>query len=101
MNLGITIVSGRMALRGELDLETAAILHAELADQGEQVFVVDVADVTFIDCAGIRALIELRATHPGVRIEHPSSMLVRMLTILDLTDQVLAVDPVGAPALVA
>jgi anti-anti-sigma factor len=48
---------------GELDIDTAAGLRRTLADAGrdpDRDVVVDLSGVTFVDCAGLRPLLEAR-----------------------------------------
>ena len=55
----------RLFLRGELDLATAALLHKRvdelLASHGQHrsLVLIDLAEVTFCDSSGLRALLEI------------------------------------------
>jgi anti-anti-sigma factor len=69
----------RVAVTGEVDMATATVLRDRLLDvldgHGPSVLEVDLAGVTFLDCAGLGALVtackaavrtgrQMRATHP-------------------------------------
>jgi anti-anti-sigma factor len=82
----------RFFLRGEIDVSNADGLLTTLrrvAGQEPGDVVVDCMDLTFIDAAGIRALIrvhrELAQEQRDLRLVHPSPVLTRMLQVLDLT----------------
>jgi anti-anti-sigma factor len=54
----------RLALRGELDLASAANLRdtvARLCAEGDQRLVLDIGELTFIDSTGLRAILTSRA----------------------------------------
>jgi anti-anti-sigma factor len=94
----------RFSLRGEIDAATADELIATLrsvADREPDAVVVDCMELTFIDAAGIGALVvvhrELAQQHRDLRVVHPSRLLVRMLRVLDLT-YLLGSSPVPARA---
>lgn len=48
-----------VTVRGELDLAAADVLRARCTGIGDVVVVVDLARLTFIDCAGYRALTDV------------------------------------------
>ena len=82
----------RFFIRGEIDIANASGLLTTLrsvAGQQPGELVVDCMDITFIDVAGIRALMTVHDElgHDGrvLRLVHPSSFLVRVLEILELT----------------
>ena len=56
----------RVFLRGELDLATAPLLHKSVDDllagngQHRSLVLVDLAELTFCDSSGLRALLEIR-----------------------------------------
>ena len=88
-----------LVLEGELDLATLPLLERELERaeaQRPELLVVDLQGVTFIDGAGMKALLELarraplRGTH--VRVENPSAA-IRRLFQLTAIDQSLEVSP--------
>ncbi len=57
-----------VALDGELDYATAPALTAWLADvlaQGPGRLVLDLASLTFIDCAGLTPILQCRSTLPA------------------------------------
>lgn len=79
---------------GELDLATAPALRRAVVDAGSPGpvhLVVDLSDVTFVDAAGLSALLHcadvVRAGGGGLRLSSPSRMLRRMLRLLDLEDR--------------
>ena len=95
-----TVLSlGRWSLvwvRGELDLGTATVFAARLeplAMSRTQRVVIDLSDLTFVDCAGIRVFLRartlLRAAGGDLFVRAPSRMFVRMLEILGVTDLLL------------
>jgi anti-anti-sigma factor len=59
----------RVALRGELDLGTAAQLEQALAEAGDDVLL-DLRGLTFMDSTGVRVLLEA-AERGGLRILPP------------------------------
>jgi anti-anti-sigma factor len=82
----------RVAVVGEIDLATAPTLHDRLLtvlhEQTPAVLVVDLADVTFLDCTGIGALVAARnaAISAGaqVRVSHPQPAVRRLLDLAGL-----------------
>ena len=90
---------------GEIDLDTVGLLSASLSDTiaaGATHVVVDFAHVTYIDSAGLGALVgahkKLRAAGGALvlRCEHPRVM--RLLTITGLT-KLFTIEPTGASEL--
>ena len=82
----------RFFLRGEIDVANAEGLITRLrsvAGQQSGEFEVDCMDLTFIDAAGIRALIvvhsELVEQDRDLFLVHPSPFFARLLQLLDLT----------------
>jgi anti-sigma B factor antagonist len=81
-----------VALSGELDIFSAAPVTAGLAAAAarEPQVVVDLADLTFIDCSGITALIRGRkaAQHAGgeLRLAAPRPRVLQVLTLTRQTD---------------
>ncbi|MEO3845331.1 STAS domain-containing protein [Streptomyces sp. B22F1] len=76
-------------LAGEIDLESVPLLRelfAECMREGVRTVDVDLIAVTFCDCSGLRAFLEMshRASEAGgtLRLHDPPTVLVR---ILDLT----------------
>ena len=82
----------RVAVTGEVDLYTAAILLdgllQVLREQTAVVLEADLAGVTFLDCAGADALVVARhaAGNLGVqlRITHPQRIVRRVLDLVEL-----------------
>ncbi|MGH8862515.1 MAG: STAS domain-containing protein [Jatrophihabitantaceae bacterium] len=97
MNIGIeagTDADGRSVLRvsGAIDVQSReALLTAgrSVFEQGAQVLVLDLADVSFIDSTGIGALVELghaaEDADAGFVIGRPSERVVRILQITGLS----------------
>lgn len=89
-----------LVLAGELDPSTVGLLdtavEAALAE-GAESLVIDLADVTFLDSSGLRALIGAH-THLApepLRLRAPSAAARRLLAITGLDDHFLVED---APA---
>ncbi len=89
-------VALRVAIAGELDLATgptliAAVVQRELASNGDAAVppgsevIVDLAGLTFIDIAGLRALLQIRSTHP-VRVVNSPRAARRLFALTDLAD---------------
>ncbi|BCJ76452.1 hypothetical protein CS0771_59960 [Catellatospora sp. IY07-71] len=92
----------RVAVRGEIDLAVRDLLVAELRDAvklGDPV-VVDLAEVTFIDSMGVRALYDgyQAAQEIGHRfvVEHAHDWVARVLSITGVLD--LLSDKAGSDA---
>lgn len=82
---------GRLRVGGELDLATAPLLDehlrrvAEVAPPG--LVVVDLADVTFVDCSGLRPLLAARnRLRHRLLLIHVPDRFHRFLDLTDLTD---------------
>jgi len=79
----------RVKLRGDLDYATT-IEHAEALQEVTDLrtrVVIDIADLHFVDTAGLAFLIRLAQRHDGpVRLEHPSANVKRVLAITGLAD---------------
>ena len=82
-----------LRLQGDLDVATAPEL-AELCHsvhaRGTKEVVIDLTDTTFLDSAGLRALIGAQRLFGGddganVRLSHPSEAVIRLLDITGLT----------------
>lgn len=84
--------TARVAVVGEVDLATAAALRERLLsvlrDQSPAVLDVDLAGVTFLDCAGLGALVGVRSAvvHTGCRMRvcHPQPIVRRVLEVTGL-----------------
>jgi anti-anti-sigma factor len=88
----------RICLRGELDVATAADLSEHLAALNRTGITVDVAELSYIDPAGLFPLVaeQHRATASGMtlRIESPTGFVRDLLTVTGLMDY-LTVSPPG------
>ncbi|MEN3608808.1 STAS domain-containing protein [Plantactinospora sp. ZYX-F-223] len=79
--------TARLGVAGEIDLATAPVLRDKLLtllrDQTPAVLIVDLAGVTFLDCAGIGALVGVRnaAGEAGceLRVTDPQPFVRRVL----------------------
>src|SRR5262245_4220813 len=77
----------RVAIAGELDLATADVCQAGLValmyTEGTRELVVDLSDLTFVDCAGLRALIAARSRGLSlgvtVRVQQPQPIVAMVL----------------------
>jgi anti-anti-sigma factor len=87
--------SPQLVLSGDLDTASAdEVRHAGLdliaAADGDNIILIDLADVPFIDSTGLGALIALQnaADQIGLKVAllDPSSRVVRVLEITNLTD---------------
>ena len=84
----------RLALHGEIDAATArngiALLMNASPCPGDAV-TLDLSDVTFIDSSGVSMLLKIRsyldAMGCQLALAHPSPPVVRVLTLLGLTEQ--------------
>ena len=84
--------TARVAVVGEVDLATAHVLRDRLLgvlrQQTPAVLDIDLAGVTFLDCAGISALVTVRnaAVHTGrqVRVTHPQTTVGWLLDVTGL-----------------
>src|SRR5436190_22317215 len=80
-----------LKVAGELDVSTADQLDLALASalSADPRVVVDMADVTFFDAAGVRVLLHYAASRNGtgpLTIHDASPRVVRILELLGLTD---------------
>ena len=96
---------------GEIDLATCPLLQAvvvDLVDRGCHQLTIDLERVSFLDCAGIRVLVDARRRvqkHGGsVRLVRPRPLVQRVLALTRMTEvfpidtslgDVLATEPVG------
>jgi anti-anti-sigma factor len=86
--------TARVAVSGEVDLATADVLRDSLLgvlrDETPTMLGVDFAGVTFLDCAGISALVAVRnaAARTGrqLRITHAQPIVRRVLDLTGLLD---------------
>jgi anti-anti-sigma factor len=93
----------RVIVSGEIDLSTAGALRDRLLqvlrEQAPAVLDVDLARVTFLDCAGVGALVAVRnaAVHAGIqmRVTHLQRIARRVLDLVGLLDVLTA--PIDLP----
>lgn len=85
--------AGEVRLSGELDLSTAPRLRAvleHLLQAGHVHLTVDLARLTFLDCAGLSVLIAATEHHDTaggrLTLRNPSPTSRRVLTVLELDD---------------
>jgi anti-sigma B factor antagonist len=92
---------GGLRLIGELDLATGPALRAALQEIDGHDIVLDCSGLTFIDCSGLRVLIEAhhRCATDGLSltVQAPSGCLTRLLELIGL-DGWLSIDA-ASPAL--
>jgi len=95
----------RVAVAGEVDLATATALRDSvlrtLHEQDPVVLEIDLAGVTFLDCAGIGALVAARNTAVQIgcrlRVTHPRPIVRLVLDLTGLLDVLTA--PIDWPQL--
>ncbi len=80
-----------IAVHGEVDIATAADLAQRLAaavDSGAQQLVIDLTDVSFIDCAGVRPIASIRGRLPQescqVVLRRPPPLARKVIELFDL-----------------
>jgi anti-sigma B factor antagonist len=85
--------SWRLALRGELDANSAPELQTqldELIDHHAQIVIVDLADVTFLDSSGLRTLVHgaraLEDQGGRLLVENASAAAKRILELTGLLE---------------
>jgi anti-sigma B factor antagonist len=90
-------------VRGELDFATAPALERRLGTlvgSGVHHLVVDLADLSFCDLAGVRVLLrldrQLRDRGGFLTLLGPCHWVTRIVTMLDLTDQLQIQPPAGS-----
>ena len=77
--------AGLLLVIGELDMVTASRLARRLADS-PSIRVLDLSGVTFIDAAGLRAIVEATRANPNLAVRAPSTCVRRLCTIAGLDD---------------
>jgi anti-anti-sigma factor len=95
--------TARASVVGEVDMATAYALHDELLSvlsaQTPDLFDVDLAGVTFMDCTGLGVLVALRraAAQAGcqLRVTNPQPIVRRVLEVTGLLGILTA--PIGQP----
>jgi anti-anti-sigma factor len=78
-----------VVVSGELDLwSSQAMVNAvlELAGPGPSAVDLDLSEVTFMDSAGLQALVELTAALSTMRIVAVSPQVLHVLAMTDMTD---------------
>lgn len=80
-----------LRLSGELDLCTQPTLRAQLRElldvRAPDVVILDMGDVTFIDCSALTPLVEARARlGPRLVLHNASRPVTRLLTLVGLAD---------------
>ena len=80
-------------IRGEIDLATCPLLQAivvDLVDRGCHQLTIDLERVSFLDCAGIRVLVDARRrvqAHGGsMRLVRPRPPVWRVLALTGMTE---------------
>ncbi|MCX5334283.1 STAS domain-containing protein [Streptomyces sp. NBC_00140] len=83
-----TINRALLTLAGEIDLDSAPLVHASLERclrNGIHAIDVDVTAVTFCDCSGLNAflyaLLHTTAAGKSLQLHHPSPALERLVTL--------------------
>lgn len=82
--------TGFVFVSGEIDMATASQLEESIAvisDQGIGEIVVDLRDVTFMDCAGAKVILNARRAADESKMHLtfiPSASVVRVLEILEM-----------------
>ena len=83
-------VPATVALLGQIDIASAWRLRDAVLGQPTEVVVLDLSGVTFMDAAGVRALLEARdaAAVDGRRVvvHRPSACVRRLLAVVGLID---------------
>jgi anti-anti-sigma factor len=85
MTVQVRPIDGGLAVSGELDLATSEEFHNIAASKidGTREVVLDIADVEYIDSAGIRELLRLHRTCPnGIVLRWPRDNILRVLDSL-------------------
>jgi anti-anti-sigma factor len=92
-DIKVDYASRRIAVQGEFDVATApslatAVAHFQRAARGD--IIVDLADVTFIDAAGLGALAAARAAQQErgdwLTVDRPTAEIRRFFAIADIAD---------------
>lgn len=94
LNLSVRHLGHRATIQagGEIDLATSPQLQAvlvELVDRGCHQLIIDLEQVSFLDCAGIRVLVDARRRaqeHGGsLKLVRPRPLVRRVLEITEMT----------------
>jgi anti-sigma B factor antagonist len=93
----------RLTPIGELDIATAPVLHgafdAALGDSAAERIVVDLSELTFMDSAGLHALLTMNAAEHGgrMRIVRGSPAVERLLDIAGVRTHLPLIDSADDP----
>jgi anti-anti-sigma factor len=79
--LTIQVDQGRMRALGDVDVATAPMLLIALSRLEEDARVLDLAEVSFMDSSGLRALITAHRRYPHLVFENPSEAVRRILDV--------------------
>jgi anti-anti-sigma factor len=82
-----------LVLHGELDASTVSLLLRSVAYATRTIDRIDLADLSFIDGAGVQALVAIRRRYPEVAVVRASAMARRIMHIVGAQELVAA--PVG------
>jgi anti-anti-sigma factor len=85
-DIELSEVDGRATVKGDVDLRSAARLEAWLRTFDGQVFEIDMSEVTFFDSSALRALLNVRRTHSGMRLVAASRSVRHVLEITSTLD---------------
>lgn len=89
---------------GDLDVASAPVLASAvrvLDELGVGSVALDVSAVSFMDCAGLGAVIDADTRlHGGVRLLRPSRAVLRLLSLVGLSDRFATADGTGATTVV-
>jgi anti-anti-sigma factor len=94
-----------VALSGDVDLASASVLDAELrrAEESEDLVVLDLGDVTFMDSSGLRMVIwadqRLRKRGACLRLVHLPPQVSRLFELVGVSDHLRIADRVDGQAL--
>jgi len=88
---GLIWTAGGLVAHGEIDLDAATAFEAQASEavmlSTVGTFLIDLSDVTFMDSAGLRALVRVLEFHDGQRmIVQPSRQVFTLLHLCGLTN---------------
>jgi len=95
--LGLSLVDGRATISGDIDNATAPRVEEWLTSLDPAALNVDLRGVSFIDSAGLRALVIARRLNPTMRVVDSSAAVGRLLQLTGLVDYLVGVD-IASPA---
>ena len=88
-NLLLRLESGRLELRGELDLDSAPEVLSAAAALDGSTLVIDLRGLTFIDSSGIAVLLRIRRGRPRCRIIGASPSVRHLFAIVGVEELLL------------